>query len=91
MPTRTRCLPALCLLVAATLPARAADFSFTDAGHTYVVSETNRTWQAAATYPVVKSRNEDGCGCFISFDCYILVRVSPTGESWAQEIRGLLS
>ena len=51
MPTRTLrlgCLPALCLLLATTLPAR-ADFSFTHDGHTYIVSQTNRTWQAAAT------------------------------------------
>jgi len=52
MPTRTlrlRRLPALCLLITATLPAGAADFSFIYDGHTYLVSETNRTWQAAAT------------------------------------------
>jgi hypothetical protein len=52
MPTRTSrlcCLPALGLLIAATLPARAADFSFTYAGHSYLVSEINRTWQAAAS------------------------------------------
>ena len=52
IPTRTprlSCLAALCLLVVTTtLPAR-ADFSFTHAGHTYVVSQTNRAWQAAAT------------------------------------------
>ena len=51
MPTRTRrlvCLPALVLLIAASVPAR-GDFSFTYAGHTYVVSQTNRSWQAAAT------------------------------------------
>jgi hypothetical protein len=30
-------------------PPPRADFSFTYAGHTYLVSETNRTWQAAAT------------------------------------------
>ena len=47
---RLRCLPALGLLVTATLPARAADFSFTHDGHTYLVSETGRSWQAAATY-----------------------------------------
>jgi hypothetical protein len=46
---RLRCLPALCLLIAATFPARAADFSFIYSGHTYLVSETNRTWQASAT------------------------------------------
>jgi hypothetical protein len=51
MPTRTSrlgCLAALCLLITTTLPAR-ADFSFSYAGHTYLVSQTNRTWQAAAT------------------------------------------
>ena len=51
MPTRTprlRCLPALCLLAASAFPAR-ADFSFTHDGHTYLVSQTNRNWQAAAT------------------------------------------
>ena len=47
---RLRRLPALCLLIIiSALPARAADFSFTHASHTYVVSETNRSWQAAAT------------------------------------------
>src|SRR3954468_14675776 len=51
MPTRTPrlgCLAALCLLITTPLPAR-ADFSFTHAGHTYLVSQTNRSWQAAAT------------------------------------------
>jgi hypothetical protein len=51
MPNRTLrlgCLPALGLLVTATLPAR-ADFTFTHAGHSYLVSQTNRSWQAAAT------------------------------------------
>ena len=51
MPTRTSrlgCL-ALCLLITTALPAR-ADFSFSHDGHTYLVSQTNRTWQAAATY-----------------------------------------
>ena len=51
MPTRIprlRFLPALCLLVTTTLPAR-ADFTFTHDGHTYLVSQTNRNWQAAAT------------------------------------------
>jgi hypothetical protein len=52
MPTRRpflRCLPALGLLVTTTLAAR-ADFSFTHAGHAYLVSQTNRSWQAAATF-----------------------------------------
>ena len=54
MPTRTsllRRLHALCLLttlIATAFPAR-ADFSFIYAGHDYLVSQTNRTWQAAAT------------------------------------------
>ena len=45
-----RSLPSLCLLtlLATAFPAR-ADFSFSNAGHTYLVSQTNRTWQAAAT------------------------------------------
>ena len=50
MPSRTtflHCLPALGLLVI-TVPAR-GDFSFNYAGHTYLVSQTNRSWQAAAT------------------------------------------
>jgi hypothetical protein len=42
-------LPALCLLFTATLPAAAADFSFAYDGHTYLVNETNRNWQGAAT------------------------------------------
>ena len=52
MPTRTPrlgCLPALFLLITTTLSAR-ADFSFTHGGHTYLVSQTNRSWQAAASY-----------------------------------------
>ena len=52
MPTRTPVLgslAALCLLITTALPAR-ADFSFTHDGHNYLVSQTNRTWQAAATY-----------------------------------------
>lgn len=54
MRTRTpllRRLPALCCLVAliaTTIPAR-ADFSFIYDGHNYLVSQTKRTWQAAAT------------------------------------------
>src|SRR6476661_8145345 len=52
IPTRTSrlgCLAATCLLlVTTTVPVR-ADFSFTYAGHAYVVSQTNRAWQAAAT------------------------------------------
>jgi hypothetical protein len=54
MPTRSSLLgrlPALCLLttlIATAFPAR-ADFSFIYAGHDYLVSQTNRTWQAAAT------------------------------------------
>src|SRR3982751_396267 len=47
MPTR---LPSLCLLtiLIATTFAR-ADFSFIYSGHNYLISQTNRTWQAAAT------------------------------------------
>jgi len=52
LPTRTLrlgCVSALGLLIlTTTLPAR-ADFTFTHGGHTYVISQTNRTWQAAAT------------------------------------------
>src|SRR3954470_14583542 len=52
MPTPTpllRTLPSLFLLtLLATAPAR-ADFSFIYSGHNYTVSQTNRTWQAAAT------------------------------------------
>jgi hypothetical protein len=50
-PSLLRRLPPLCLLtvlLAIAFPAR-ADFSFSNAGHTYLVSQTNRTWQAAAT------------------------------------------
>jgi hypothetical protein len=50
-PSLLRRLPALGLLttlIATAFPAR-ADFSFTHAGHTYLVSQTKRTWQAAAT------------------------------------------
>src|SRR5215212_2886448 len=45
-----RRFPALCLLTTliATADAR-ADFSFIYSGHNYLVSQTNRTWQAAAT------------------------------------------
>jgi hypothetical protein len=41
------CVPAACIL-ALILPAR-ADFTFVHNGHTYLLSQTNRTWQAAAT------------------------------------------
>ena len=47
-PPRLCFLPALGLLITTALPAR-GDFSFTHGGHTYLVSQTNRTWQAAAT------------------------------------------
>ena len=50
-PTRAhrphRLTPLALLTCALTLPAH-ADFTFTHAGHTYLVSQTNRTWQAAA-------------------------------------------
>ena len=45
--SRLGCLVAL-FVITTTLPAR-ADFSFSHAGHTYLVSQTNRSWQAAAT------------------------------------------
>jgi hypothetical protein len=45
------------------------------------LTATRDTWQAAATYPVVKSRSADGGVCFNSFDCYILVRQAPKAES----------
>ena len=51
MPTLLRRLPALCLLItffATAFPAH-ADFSFIYNNHNYLVSQTNRTWQAAAT------------------------------------------
>jgi hypothetical protein len=54
MTTRTpllRCLFAICLLATllATASSSRADFSFTYSGHYYTVSQTKRTWQAAAT------------------------------------------